>query len=122
MAAAPLDLNSPTPLDTTSVVILSIVATAALVAMWGIFWWAARSNERVVNVLLNTAFFRVVTIMGIIAATAVLSLAGRLEGNVTGAILSGVAGYVLGHISSRAKESDTSEEPTKAKPTGSPVI
>ena len=39
--------------------------------------------------------------MGVIAATVVLSLAGRLEGNLTGAILSGIVGYVLGQISAR---------------------
>jgi tetrahydromethanopterin S-methyltransferase subunit C len=39
--------------------------------------------------------------MGVIAATVVLSLAGRLEGNLTAAILSGIVGYVLGQLSGK---------------------
>lgn len=89
-------------LNRDSIFLLAIVATVALVLMWGVFWMAViRAKESVVGVLLNPSFFRVVTIMGIVAATAVLSLAGRLDGNITGAILSGIAGYVLGHVSSR---------------------
>ncbi len=48
---------------------LSILATAGLVLMWGLFWLA--------EVLLSPAFFRTVAVMGVIAATVVLSLAGR---------------------------------------------
>ena len=85
---------------------LSIIATAALVSMWVIFWGAAiLSKERIIDILSNPAFFRTVTVMGVIAATAVLSLAGKLDGNVTGAILSGIAGYVLGHLTSRKNDS-----------------
>jgi hypothetical protein len=81
---------------------LSILATAGLVSMWTVFWWAVtKAKESVHDVLLSVAFFRTVTVMGVIAATVVLSLAGRLAGNITGAILSGVVGYVLGQISGR---------------------
>jgi tetrahydromethanopterin S-methyltransferase subunit C len=49
--------------------------------------------------------------MGVIAATVVLSLAGRLEGNIAGAILSGIVGYVLGHLASRGENrTDKSDE------------
>jgi hypothetical protein len=85
---------------------LSIIATVAIASMWGIFWLAViRSKERVIDILTNQAFFRTVTVIGVIAATAVLSLAGQLEGSVTGAILSGIAGYVLGHLAGQKKES-----------------
>lgn len=85
---------------------LSIIATAALALMWCIFWGAViLSKERIIDILTSPSFFRTVTVMGVIAATAVLSLAGRLDGNVTGAILSGIAGYVLGHITSQKNES-----------------
>ena len=80
---------------------LSVLATVGLVLMWVIFWFAiVRAKESVHDVLLSPGFFRTVTVMGVIAATVVLSLAGRLDGNVTGAILSGIVGYVLGQISS----------------------
>jgi hypothetical protein len=91
---------------------LSIIATAALVLMWGIFWLAvALSKERIIDILTNPAFFRTVTVMGVIAATAVLSLAGKLDGNVTGAILSGIAGYVLGHLTGQKNESSEPGKP-----------
>jgi hypothetical protein len=80
--------------------LLSVLATVSLVLMWGVFWWAiVRSKESVHEVLVSPGFFRTVTVMGVIAATVVLSLAGRLDGNITGAILSGIVGYVLGQIS-----------------------
>jgi hypothetical protein len=92
------------PLD-ADIFWLSICATTALVLMWGMFWLAVmRSGERIIDILLNPAFFRTVTVMGVIAATAVLSLAGKLDGNITGAILSGIAGYVLGHLTSQKTE------------------
>ncbi len=76
---------------------LSILATSGLVAMWGIFWLAVwRKDESITDILVNPSFFKVVAVMGVIAATVVLSLADRLQGNLTGAILSGIVGYVLG--------------------------
>lgn len=89
------------PLPDVYVVGLSVLATVGLVAMWWVFWSAvARTKENVHDLLVSSSFFRVVTVMGVIAATVVLSLAGRMEGNITGAILSGIVGYVLGQISS----------------------
>ncbi|HEV3027599.1 MAG TPA: hypothetical protein VG457_08515 [Planctomycetota bacterium] len=76
---------------------LSLLATCGLVIMWVAFWIVVRlSRERVSSILLNPAFFRTIAVMGVIAATVVLSLAGRIEGNLTGAVLSGIVGYVLG--------------------------
>lgn len=86
------------------VMVLSILATVGLVAMWVAFWWAVvRSKESIHEVLLSAAFFRTVVVMGVIAAAVVLGLSGRLEGNVTGSILSGIVGYVLGQISNRSQ-------------------
>jgi hypothetical protein len=55
-------------------------------------------KESISQILLNPSFFKIVAAMGVIAATVVLSLAGRLEGNLNSAILSGTVGYVLGSI------------------------
>lgn len=86
---------------------LSILATAGLVVMWGMFWNAvAKSNESIMDIMKSPSFFKTVTVMGVIAATVVLSLAGRLEGNITGAILSGIAGYVLGQLSNKPESKD----------------
>ncbi len=81
---------------------LSVLATVGLVSMWGLFWHSvAKSQENVMDILRSPSFFKAITVMGVIAATVVLSLAGRLEGNITGAILSGIAGYVLGQLSGK---------------------
>jgi hypothetical protein len=72
--------------------------------MWAIFWRAAaKQGESIRGILLSPAFFRTVTVMGVIAATVVLSLAGELGGNMPGAILSGIAGYVLGQGGQRSE-------------------
>jgi len=72
---------------------LSILATVGLVVMWGIFWRAVvKSKESIIKIMVDPAFFRTVAVMGVVAATVVLSLAGRLEGNISGAILSGIVG------------------------------
>jgi hypothetical protein len=92
------------PLSAEYIAGLSILATLGLVLMWAIFWQAViRAKESVTEVLDRPSFFRTVTVMGIVSSTVVLSLAGRLEGNITGAILSGIGGYVLGHLSGRGK-------------------
>jgi hypothetical protein len=89
-------------LSPRDVVWLSILATSGLVAMWVVFWFAVtKARESVHGVLMSVGFFRAIAVMGVVAATVVLSLAGRLEGNATGAILSGIVGYVLGHLSGR---------------------
>lgn len=94
---------SAIPLNPQQIVWLSILATAGLVVMWAVFWWRVGRGESVYRILQSTGFFRTVAVMGVVAATVVLSLAGRLEGPVTGAILSGIVGYVLGHLASRGE-------------------
>lgn len=96
---------------------LSVLATVGLVLMWAVFWYATiKTKESVHDVLLSPSFFRTVTVMGVIAATVVLSLAGRLEGNITGAILSGIVGYVLGQLSSPARGHMDEKEKLGAHP------
>ena len=90
---------------------LSILATSGLAIMWATFWLAVwKRGENVRDILSSTGFFRTVAVMGVVAATVVLSLAGRLEGNITGAILSGIVGYVLGQLSGRGHGSITDEK------------
>lgn len=89
-------------LSPKDILILSVLATAGLVIMWGFFWIAVhRSKGDVAQILQSSSIFKIITVMGVIAATVVLSLAGRLDGNLTGAILSGIVGYVLGQLSSK---------------------
>lgn len=96
--------NEAAKFSPKEIIELSVLATVGLVVMWSAFWFAiVRAKESVHDILLSPSFFRTVTVMGVIAATVVLSLAGRLEGNMTGAILSGIVGYVLGHIASAGR-------------------
>ena len=93
------------PLDPQYILWLSILATVGLLVCWSAFWWSVTKREESVHeILASPGFFRTVTVMGVIAATAVLSLAGRLESNLTGAILSGIIGYVLGQLSGRRSQ------------------
>lgn len=96
-----------TPLSPQQIVWLSILGTTGLVLMWAVFWWRAGRSASIYGILQSPGFFRTVAVMGVIAATVVLSLAGRLEGNITGAILSGIVGYVLGHLGSAGDRRST---------------
>lgn len=84
---------------------LSVLATLGLVIMWWMFWRSvAKSNESIFEIIKSPATFKIITVMGVIAATVVLSLARQLEGNITGAILSGIVGYVLGQLSLKKED------------------
>jgi hypothetical protein len=96
---------------------LSILATSGLVLMWGVFWIAvARRNESISEILTKPEFFKVVTVMGVVAATVVLSLADRIHGSLTAAILSGIVGYVLGSAVKRPRELAESGRGKKTPP------
>jgi phosphate/sulfate permease len=93
---------------------LSILATAGLAFCWVTFWWAVakRGGEEIRGILGSSGFFRTVAVMGVIAAATVLSLADRLPGQITGAILSGIVGYVLGQLAGhRRAPSENPENP-----------
>ncbi len=95
---------------------LAIIAIIGLSFCWGAFWWAAtRRGENIRGILASPAFFRTVTVMGVIAVTGVLSLAGHLSGNTVGAILSGIVGYVLGQMSARSRTQNGSEDSEHSK-------
>src|SRR5262245_35362693 len=107
---------------------LSILATVGLVACWIAFWLAVScSHESISGILLNPGFFKTVTVMGVIAGTVILSLADRIEGQLTAAILSGIVGYVLGSAAGkltdaertaakRKKNQEEAEAKAKAEP------
>lgn len=116
-AADPVDPVAGFVASEAAVLILSGLATVGLAVMWIAFWLAvARSGESITHILQSSAFFRTVTVMGVIAATVVLSLAGRLEGNITGAVLSGIVGYVLGAVSQKEKGEDKPRKMVRIAP------
>ena len=92
--------KAPVELSQNNIIFIASLATAGIVAIWWAFWFfVSKSDEKVTSVLLNPSFFKTVAVIGVIASVTVLSLSGRLDGNITGAILSGIVGYVLGQIS-----------------------
>lgn len=97
-------MPTSTPLDAQQIIWLSVLATSGLLLTWAVFWWRAGRDTSAYQILQSPGFFRTVALMGAISATVVLSLAGRLEGNITGAILSGIVWYVLGHLASRGEK------------------
>jgi hypothetical protein len=104
-AASPGSSTITAPILFTSdqIMVLAWLATVAIVLMWIGFWAVVLwQGEKVSAVMFNPSFFKTVAVIGVIAATTVLSLAQRLEGNFTGAILSGTVGYVLGSLSGRS--------------------
>ena len=58
---------------------LSILATLGLAFMWGSFWFfVAKSKDSIMDVIKSPSFFKIITdVVGVIAATVILSLAGR---------------------------------------------
>jgi len=84
-------------LTSDQIVKLSYLATVGLCAFWLIFWVCVLwSKEKIASILQHPAFFKTVTVMGVIAAVVVLSLAGKISGDLTVPIFTGIVGYVLG--------------------------
>jgi hypothetical protein len=93
---------------------LATLATTGIVVCWVSFWRAVtkRGGEEIRGVLASSGFFRTVAVMGVIAAATVLSLSDRLPGQITGAILSGIVGYVLGQLSGHKQAGDENRQAT----------
>lgn len=90
---------------------LSVLATVGLCLRWTVFWIVVwRRKESITDILTKPEFFKVVTVMGVIAATVVLSLADRIKGELTAAILSGIVGYVLGSVAHKTREAPNHHE------------
>lgn len=111
------ELPNAVKMSAQHVLWLSILATSGLVLMWAVFWLAvSRRNESISEILIKPEFFKVVTVMGVVAATVVLSLADRIQGSLTAAILSGIVGYVLGSTGKRPRELPESGRGKNASP------
>ena len=80
-------MRPPVQLEPFHIMILAFLATFGIVGLWGIFWCAflkSQDSGKIMDVLNASSFLKTVTVVGVIAAAAVLSLAGILEGNVAG--------------------------------------
>jgi len=91
--------------------------------LWAAFWIVvALRKESVSEIITKPEFFQVITVMGVVAATVVLSLAGRIEGQLTAAILSGIAGYSWGPSPARKRSPNQPMKPTTAGRSHNAVI
>jgi predicted cation transporter len=106
-------------LSAEQILCLSWIATIGIVVMLTVFWLVVyKQHDKAITILRSNAFFRTVTVVGFIAATSVLSLSGIIEGHLAAAILSGIAGFILGSHSTKVKEH--SKNSTETSSTGQP--
>ena len=88
-------------LEPTHYVIISVALSVVFMSVVGIVMWILNKEEGtsfrevVLDFTRNDLFLKLIAIVLIILATSLLALAGRLESEVA-AILSGIAGFVLG--------------------------
>jgi hypothetical protein len=105
------------------VLLLSILATLGLSACWTVFWIVVyRREESITEILSNPSFFKVVTVMGVIAAAVVLSLCDKIDGTLTASILSGIVGYVLGSLAGKQPPGNTTASQPQGNATGPPAV
>ena len=88
-------------LEPTQFVYLMFGFAATLIIIWVVFWIAImRSKSNPITVINNSGFLRIVTVGFTLSAVVILSLAHILSGEIAGAIVSGIVGYVLGSVRS----------------------
>jgi len=86
-------------LESIQFVYLMFGFAGTLVIVWGVFWLAVmRSKANPITVISNSGFLRIVTVGFTLSAVVILSLARILSGEIAGAIVSGIVGYVLGSV------------------------
>lgn len=84
-------------LSSQEIIIISLLATIGIVSMWIVFFIIAyKQDEKLTDIIRMDAFFKAITVIGVIGSTSVLAIAERIEGELAAAILSGIVGYILG--------------------------
>ncbi len=84
-------------LDSLQFLYLMLVFAGTFVIFWGVFWLvASRDKTDTLSIIDNGGFLRIVTVGFTLSAVLILAIAGILNGEIAGAIISGVVGYVLG--------------------------
>jgi hypothetical protein len=80
----------------TSIVIVFIIAIAAI-AIVSQIKAPAQTAQSILYLIRAGSIIRLVTIMAIVAAVSILCALGKIQGEAAIAILSSIAGYVLGN-------------------------
>lgn len=84
-----------------------IVIAGATIVYVAMFWKGNISGASIARILQQTDVPKLATIILIVLAASLLSLLGVIKGEAVIALLSGIAGYVLGH---RASPKDSASE------------
>ena len=79
---------------------LGIVITGATIVYVAMFWKGNMTGNGIARILQQTDVPKLATIILIVLAASMLGLLGVIEGEAVIALLSGIAGYVLGHRAS----------------------
>lgn len=97
--------------DSTQFVYLMFGFAGTLCVVWGFFWIAVmRAKTKPVEVINNSGFLRVITVGFTLSAVVILSLAQIISGELAGAIISGIVGYVLGSINTSQNKAELEEK------------
>lgn len=83
-----------------------MIAGAAIVYIT-MFWKGNLSGDGIAGILRQTDIPKLATIIMIVLAASLLGLVGVIEGEAVIALLSGIAGFVLGHRGATTKGSET---------------
>jgi hypothetical protein len=83
-----------------------IIIAGAAVVYSVLFWKGNLSGSSIVRILQQTDIPKLATIILIVLAASLLGLLGVIAGEAVIALLSGIAGYVLGHRTA-SSESNT---------------
>ena len=78
----------------------AIIIAGAAVVYVTMFWKGNLSGPSIVRILQQTDVPKLATIIMIVLAASLLGLLGVIAGEAVIALLSGIAGYVLGHRAS----------------------
>ena len=76
---------------------LGIIIAGATIVYGTMFWRGNMTGATIARILQQTDVPKLATIILIVLAASMLGLLGVIEGEAVIALLSGIAGYVLGH-------------------------
>jgi hypothetical protein len=79
----------------------TIMAVATVIAWLSGARVIKAKNESIKELIEKTTFLQNVTVFAVVSSCTLLGLAGIIKGELVGAILSGIVGYVLGSIKKR---------------------
>lgn len=86
--------------NTELYIILALISCFAI--CWSVTFIVLKGKDEILKVLLAEGnLLRMIAVVFIVGSVATLALVGKLSGDVTTAIFSGIAGYVLGGISKK---------------------